>query len=75
MSAPRHVLEGVSASDMDSVEHDYVVAPARTYLHVSFARVQLFPVVLCVFRCRPVARLPFFLLSQTITVKLSVVTL
>ena len=57
---------------MDSVEHDYVVSPARTYLHVSFTRVQLFPVVLCVFRCRPVARLRF---SQTITVKLSVVTL
>ena len=38
MGAPRQVLEGVSASDMDSVAHAYVVAPARTYLHVSFAR-------------------------------------
>ena len=36
---PRHALEGVSDSDMDSVAHAYVVAPARTYLHVSFARV------------------------------------
>ena len=41
MGAPRHVLEGVSASDMDSVEHDYVVAPARTYLHVSFGLVSI----------------------------------
>ena len=39
MGAPRHVLEGVSASDMDSAAHAYVVAPARTYLHVSFASV------------------------------------
>ena len=39
MCARRHVLEDVSASDMDSVAQAYVVAPARTYLHVSFARV------------------------------------
>ena len=30
MGAPRHVLEGVSASDMDSLAHAYVVVPART---------------------------------------------
>ena len=39
VGAPRHVLEGVSASDMDLVAQDYVVAPARTYLHVCFDRV------------------------------------
>ena len=41
VGAPRHVLEDVSASDMDSVAQVYVVAPARTYLHVSFAKVIL----------------------------------
>ena len=39
VGAPRHVLEGVSASDMDLVAQDYVVAPARTYLHFYFDRV------------------------------------
>ena len=34
----------------------YVVAPARTCLYVSFARV--IPCLLCVFRYRPMARLP-----------------
>ena len=41
MRVPRHVLEGVSASDMVSVALVYVVAPAITYLHVSFAKVLL----------------------------------
>ena len=68
------------ASDMDSVAHAYVVAPARTHLHVSFARV--IPCCPCVFRCRPMARLPLATLAhrvllshQPIIVKLSVVTL
>ena len=39
MGSPRHVLDGVSATDVDSVSHACVVASARTYLHVSFARV------------------------------------
>ena len=39
VGAPRHVLESVSASGMDSVAHVYVVAHARTNFHVSFTRV------------------------------------
>lgn len=30
MGAPRHVLEGVSASDMDSLAHADAVLPAKT---------------------------------------------
>ena len=30
MGAPRHLLEGVSATAMDSVPHVYVVATARS---------------------------------------------
>ena len=74
--ARRHVLEDVSASDMDSVAQAYVVAPARICM---FLLPELF---LCVFRCSPMARLPLatsahhvLLSHQPITVKLSVVTL
>ena len=57
MGAPRTLLEGASTSDMDSVAHAYSVAPARTYWHVSFARViPRCPV--CLGRLGPMARLP-----------------
>ena len=58
MGAPRHVLEGVSASDMDSLAHAYVVVPVRPKRITIFLLPDFFPVVLCVFRFRAMARLP-----------------